>query len=61
MPVDKAAKRFADAIEKDQFLVTTGIIGPFYYGIKKESSHGCTTALEKKWLRIWRSGINKWH
>ena len=35
MPVDKAAKRFADAIEKDQFLVTTGVIGPFYYGIKR--------------------------
>jgi len=35
MSVDKAAKRFADAIEKDQFLVTTGIIGPFYYGIKR--------------------------
>lgn len=35
MAVDKAAKRFADAIEKDQFLVTTGIVGPLYFGIKR--------------------------
>ncbi len=35
MPVEKAAARFADAVEKDQFLVTTGFIGPIYYSIKR--------------------------
>lgn len=35
MPVTKAAARFADAVENDQFLVTTGFIGQVYYGIKR--------------------------
>ena len=35
MPVDKAALKFVQAIEKEKFLVTTGIIGPLFYIIKR--------------------------